>query len=88
MSVSLPRSIPFRGSAAVARHGAERYSYMKVLFGISFLLESLGLDVGMTRLLVTFMLQWVIVVYRAALTHVGSQIRANPNQKQTSSAYD
>jgi Zn-dependent protease with chaperone function len=30
---------------------------MKVLFAVSFLLESLGLDVGLTRLLVTFLLQ-------------------------------
>lgn len=41
----------------VARHGAERMSSMKVLFGVSFLLETLGLDVGFTRLLVTFMMQ-------------------------------
>jgi len=41
----------------VARHPAERMSYMKVLFGVSILLESLGLDVGMTRLLVTFVMQ-------------------------------
>lgn len=41
----------------VARHGAERMSQMKVLFGVSFLLESLGLDVGFTRFLVTFLLQ-------------------------------
>lgn len=45
----------------VARHGAERMSSMKVLFGISFLLESLGLDVGLTRLLVTFLLQYVFI---------------------------
>lgn len=31
-------------------------SSMKVLFAISFLLEALGLDVGITRALVTFML--------------------------------
>ena len=30
---------------------------MKVLFGIGFLLESLGLDIGVTRLALTFMLQ-------------------------------
>ncbi|KAL7424718.1 metalloendopeptidase [Cryptotrichosporon argae] len=41
----------------VARHSAERLSSMKVLFGLSFLLESLGLDVGMTRLLLTFLYQ-------------------------------
>ena len=43
----------------VARHPAERMSYMKVLFALSFLLESLGFDVGVTRLLVTFVLQSV-----------------------------
>ncbi|KLT42555.1 hypothetical protein CC85DRAFT_83752 [Cutaneotrichosporon oleaginosum] len=44
-------------SHVVARHGAERMSYMKVLFAVSFLLETLGLDVGITRALVTLMLQ-------------------------------
>jgi len=32
---------------------------MKVLFALSFLLESRWVDVGVTRLLVTFILQWV-----------------------------
>ncbi|WWC87947.1 uncharacterized protein L201_002847 [Kwoniella dendrophila CBS 6074] len=41
----------------VARHPAERMSSMKVLFAVGFLLESLGLDVGITRLLLTFLLQ-------------------------------
>ncbi|KAK4689916.1 hypothetical protein P7C73_g203, partial [Tremellales sp. Uapishka_1] len=41
----------------VARHSAERMSSMKVLFVLGFLLESLGLDVGISRLLLTFMLQ-------------------------------
>ncbi|KAK8861614.1 hypothetical protein IAR55_002437 [Kwoniella newhampshirensis] len=41
----------------VARHPAERMSSMKVLFALGFILESLGLDVGFTRLLLTFMLQ-------------------------------
>ncbi|GFZ42524.1 hypothetical protein JCM24511_00240 [Saitozyma sp. JCM 24511] len=41
----------------VARHPAERMSYMKVLFFAGFLLESLGLDVGLTRVLLTLMLQ-------------------------------
>jgi len=41
----------------VARHGAERMSSMKVLFALGFLLESLGLDVGISRLLLTFLLQ-------------------------------
>ncbi|BEI92837.1 uncharacterized protein CcaverHIS019_0504650 [Cutaneotrichosporon cavernicola] len=44
-------------SHVVARHGAERMSYMKVLFAVSFILETLGLDVGLTRALVTLMLQ-------------------------------
>ncbi|WVQ78785.1 hypothetical protein IAT38_000876 [Cryptococcus sp. DSM 104549] len=41
----------------VARHPAERMSSMKVLFALGFLLETLGLDVGISRLLLTFMLQ-------------------------------
>ncbi|WWC68580.1 uncharacterized protein I206_102510 [Kwoniella pini CBS 10737] len=41
----------------VARHPAERMSSVKVLFGLGFILESLGLDVGITRLLLTFLLQ-------------------------------
>lgn len=41
----------------VARHPAERMSSMKVLFALGFLLETLGLDVGVSRLLLTFMLQ-------------------------------
>lgn len=44
-------------SHVVARHGAERMSYMKVLFAVSFILETLGMDVGLTRALVTLMLQ-------------------------------
>ncbi|EIW68973.1 hypothetical protein TREMEDRAFT_39304 [Tremella mesenterica DSM 1558] len=41
----------------VARHGAERLSSMKVLFALGFLLETLGLDVGLSRLLLTLLLQ-------------------------------
>jgi hypothetical protein len=41
----------------VARHGAERMSSMKVFFVISVILETLGLDVGFSRLLTTFLLQ-------------------------------
>ncbi|WVR03778.1 hypothetical protein IAU60_000773 [Kwoniella sp. DSM 27419] len=41
----------------VARHPAERMSSVKVLFALGFILESLGLDVGITRLLLTFLLQ-------------------------------
>ncbi|OWZ31902.1 mitochondrial metalloendopeptidase OMA1 [Cryptococcus neoformans] len=41
----------------VARHPAERMSSMKVLFALGLLLETLGLDVGVSRLLLTFMLQ-------------------------------
>jgi len=40
----------------VARHNAERYSSMKVLLGFSTLLEVLGLDYGIARLLTTFLL--------------------------------
>ncbi|GMK55599.1 hypothetical protein CspeluHIS016_0206550 [Cutaneotrichosporon spelunceum] len=36
-------------SHVVARHGAERMSYMKVLFGVSFILETLGLDLPNSR---------------------------------------
>ncbi len=32
-------------------------SYAKVLFALSLLFESLGLDIGVTRLLITFILQ-------------------------------
>ncbi|ORY22491.1 peptidase family M48-domain-containing protein [Naematelia encephala] len=41
----------------VARHPAERMSYMKVLFVAGLLLESLGLDVGFSRALLTLLLQ-------------------------------
>ena len=40
----------------VARHNAERYSSMKVLLAFATLLEVLGLDVGIARLLTTFLL--------------------------------
>lgn len=39
------------------RHGAERMSSMKVLFALGLILESLGLDVGISRLLLTFLMQ-------------------------------
>jgi hypothetical protein len=35
-------------------------SSMKVLFGLGLVLESLGLDVGISRLLLTFLLQCVL----------------------------
>lgn len=41
----------------VARHSAERMSSVKVLFVLGYLLEALGLDVGVSRLLLTFLLQ-------------------------------
>lgn len=34
-------------------------SSMKVLFGLGLVLETLGLDVGISRLLLTFLLQYV-----------------------------
>jgi metalloendopeptidase OMA1, mitochondrial len=40
----------------VARHNAERYSYLKVLFLTSILLEFLGLDFGLARLSTTLLL--------------------------------
>ena len=40
----------------VARHNAERYSSMKVLLGFATLLEVLGLDYGIARILTTFLL--------------------------------
>jgi len=40
----------------VARHNAERYSSMKVLLAFATLLEALGLDVGVARLMTTFLL--------------------------------
>ena len=40
----------------VARHNAERYSSMKVLLAFATLLEVLGLDIGIARLLTTFLL--------------------------------
>jgi len=40
----------------VARHNAERYSSMKVFLAFATLLEVLGLDIGVARLLTTFLL--------------------------------
>jgi len=40
----------------VARHNAERYSSMKVLLAFATILDVLGLDVGIARLLTTFLL--------------------------------
>jgi len=40
----------------VARHNAERYSSMKVLLAFATLLEVLGLDVGIAKLLTTYLL--------------------------------
>lgn len=40
----------------VARHNAERYSSMKVLLAFATLLEVLGLDVGVARVLTTYLL--------------------------------
>jgi len=40
----------------VARHNAERYSSMKVLLAFATLLEVLGLDYGIAKLLTTFLL--------------------------------
>ena len=40
----------------VARHNAERYSSMKVLLAFATLLEVLGLDFKVARILTTFLL--------------------------------
>lgn len=40
----------------VARHNSERYSSMKVLLALSYLLDAAGLDFGVARLLTTFLL--------------------------------
>ncbi|KAL7413517.1 peptidase family M48-domain-containing protein [Mrakia frigida] len=40
----------------VARHSAERMSSLKVLSLLGFVLEAVGLDVGLSRLLLTFLL--------------------------------
>lgn len=40
----------------VARHNSERYSSMKVLLAFATLLEVLGLDVGIARILTTYLL--------------------------------
>ena len=54
-----PGSMLTRGieiAHVVARHNAERYSSMKVLLAFATLLEVLGLDIGIARLLTTFLL--------------------------------
>ncbi|KAK4052910.1 metalloendopeptidase [Microbotryomycetes sp. JL221] len=40
----------------VARHSAERMSSLKVLFGLSLLLESIGLDAGLSRMLLNLVM--------------------------------
>lgn len=40
----------------VARHSAERMSSLKVLTVLGFALEAVGLDIGISRLLLTFLL--------------------------------
>lgn len=41
----------------VARHSAERVSSMKVLFVLAYLMEALGVDIGIGRVLLTFLMQ-------------------------------
>ena len=52
-----------RAYMAVARHPAERMSSVKVLFALGILLETLGLDVGFSRILLTFLLQYVVLPF-------------------------
>lgn len=40
----------------VARHSAERMSSLKVLMGLSLLLESFGIDAGLSRILLNFLM--------------------------------
>lgn len=60
----------FRSSPAVARHSAERMSSLKVLMFLGFVLEAVGLDVGISRLLLTFLLQSVLPLVVRALVLV------------------
>lgn len=59
---------------------------MKVLFGLGILLETLGLDVGFSRLLLTFLLQCVSFT-RMDVDYgtdtVDSLIRESPSPRQT-----
>jgi hypothetical protein len=41
----------------VARHSSERYSYVKILLAIGLLLEALGLEFGLARLLTTYLME-------------------------------
>ena len=41
-------------NALVARHSSERYSYVKVFLAVGLLLEALGLEFGLARLLTTY----------------------------------
>lgn len=70
---------------AVARHPAERMSSVKVLFALGFLLESLGLDVGFTRLALTFLYQWVS---RVILREPAYRPRRLPNSRKSESEAD
>lgn len=47
----------------VARHSAERMSSLKVLFVLNLVLESFGLDIGISRLLLTFLLSYVPLTF-------------------------
>jgi hypothetical protein len=65
---------------------------MKVLFALGLVLETLGLDVGFSRLLLTFLLQYVSKPVRSTLTlPITNQsdylIRVNPSRKRTLSVY-
>jgi metalloendopeptidase OMA1, mitochondrial len=51
-------SLPSHSSIViVARHSSEKYSSIKVLLGIGILLEALGLDVGIARLITTYLME-------------------------------
>lgn len=52
-----PRPLTALPTPTVARHSAERLSSAKVLFALGYALEILGLDIGISRILLTFLLQ-------------------------------
>jgi hypothetical protein len=74
---------------SVLRHGAERMSSMKVLFALGLVLETLGLDVGFSRLLLTFLLQYVNLSHATTMIadRLDYLIHVNPSRKPISSVY-
>lgn len=64
---------------------------MKVLFALGFLLETLGLDVGVSRLLLTFMLQSVAFISFCLILYLKLTMRVFvrlPNSRKNESEAD